>query len=216
MRRRDDEGYSLVEVLVAASLMSVVMAVSVTAVLQIYSSINRTEETVAVRDAIDVSFRRLDREMRYATRVNPPGKVNGRWYVEYELPITDGSTNAPCRQLKLENGVLTLSSWKLPASTPENPFIIASGVTADTTKGPVEIYAPGDKPYATATAGAAGVGSAFEPQFLQFRLKFSVNTGKVSLPFDSAFTAQNIDRVLQKKITDGAVSNECSKGRPTS
>ncbi|MEU4157532.1 prepilin-type N-terminal cleavage/methylation domain-containing protein [Actinoplanes sp. NPDC026670] len=208
VRRRGDEGYSLVEVLVAASLMSVVMAVSVTAILQIYSSINRTEETVSVRDAIDVSFRRLDRELRYATWVSDAKAVNGRWYLEYALPL-DKNSEYPCRQIKLENGVLTLASWKLPSTSPANPFVIASGVTADTTKGPVELYAPGAKPYASAAAGTAGVGTSFETQFQQIRLKFAVKVGKVSLPFDSVFTAQNIAR--------GSSSfNDCSKGRPTS
>jgi type II secretory pathway pseudopilin PulG len=211
VRRRGDEGYSLVEVLVAASLMSVVMAVSVTAILQIYSSVNRTEETVTVRDAIDVSFRRLDRELRYATWVSDAKAVNGRFYLEYSLPAVvnnSGVTEYPCRQIKLDNGVLTLASWKLPSITPANPFIIASGVTADTTKGPVELYAPGAKPYASAAAGTSGVGSAFETQYQQIRLKFAVNVGKVSLPFDSVFTAQNIAR--------GSSSfNDCSKGRPT-
>ncbi|BEL12121.1 hypothetical protein Q0Z83_103120 [Actinoplanes sichuanensis] len=207
VRRRGDEGYSLVEVLVAASLMSVVMAVSVTAVLQIYSSVNRTEETVSVRDAIDVSFRRLDRELRYATWVSDAKAVNGRWYLEYALPVNQ-KLESPCRQIKLDNGVLTLASWTLPSSTPANPFIIASGVTADTTKGPVELYAPGAKPYASAAVGTSGVGSTFETQYQQIRLRFAVKVGKVSLPFDSVFTAQNIAR--------GSSSfNDCSKGRPT-
>lgn len=216
-RRRDDEGYSLLEVLMAASLMAVVTAVALTAIIQIYTGVNRTEETVTVRDRIDVSFRRLDKELRYATWVSNTKAVNGRWYMEYALPPVVDSNNVlqyPCRQISLSNGVLSLASWNGTAA-PGTPFIIAQGVTADTTKGPVEIYTPDDQPYASASPGTIGVGTAFEAQYLQIRLRFTVTAGKVTLPFDSIFTTQNIDRNLAKRITNGSLTNDCSKGRPT-
>lgn len=217
-RRREDEGYSLVEVMVAASLMAVVTAVTLTAIIQIYSGVNRAEETVTVRDRIDVSFRRLDKELRYATWISNAKAVNGRWYFEYALPPVPDSNNIlqyPCRQVVLNNGVLTMASWNQPSTTPGTPFILAEGVTADATKGPVEIYMPEDKPYALAGSNPVGVGKAFEAQYVQIRLRFTVNSGKVSLPFDSIYTTQNIDRDLAKRIASGTLTSDCSKGRPT-
>jgi prepilin-type N-terminal cleavage/methylation domain-containing protein len=217
-RRREDEGYSLVEVMVAASLMAVVTAVTLTAIIQIYSGVNRAEETVTVRDRIDVSFRRLDKELRYATWISDAKAVNGRWYFEYALPPVTDSNNVrqyPCRQVALDKGVLTMASWNQPSTNPGTPFTIAEGVTADATKGPVEIYMPEDKSYALSGSNPVGVGTAFEAQYVQIRLRFTVNSGKVTLPFDSIYTTQNIDRDLAKRITSGSLTSDCSKGRPT-
>ncbi|SDT78480.1 prepilin-type N-terminal cleavage/methylation domain-containing protein [Actinoplanes derwentensis] len=208
-RLSDDRGFSLVEVMMAATIMTFVLAIALTGVVQFYASTNQTQQTSDARDQLDISFRRLDRELRYATWVATPGKVGTRWYTEYALP-DDATGNSPCRQIILNNGQLILAAWDLPAKTPATQTVLATYVTADTSAGPVAVYSPGDSPYASASVGAAGVGSGFQPQFKQVRLRFTVTVGKVALPFDSTFTAQNIDRNASQKT-----ANDCSQGRPT-
>ncbi|GAA1604733.1 prepilin-type N-terminal cleavage/methylation domain-containing protein [Actinoplanes couchii] len=209
-RLTDDRGFSLIEVMMTATIMTFVLAIALTGIVQFYSDTNRTQQTSEARDQLDISFRRLDRELRYATWVSVPGKVGTRWYTEYALP-DDTAGKSPCRQIILNNGQLILATWDLPATAPTSQTVLATDVTANTTTGPVTVYKPGDSPYATASAGVAGVGVAYQPQFQQVRLRFSVTVGKVALPFDSIFTAQNIDTEASKILI-----NSCSAGRPTS
>ncbi|HWS35213.1 MAG TPA: prepilin-type N-terminal cleavage/methylation domain-containing protein [Actinoplanes sp.] len=209
-RLAGDQGFSLIEVMMAATIMTFVLAIALTGIVQFYSDTNKTQQTAEARDQLDISFRRLDRELRYATWVSTPGKVGTRWYVEYAMP-DDAAGDRPCRQIILNNGQLILAAWNLPATASTSQTVLATGVTADTATGPVSVYLPDDRPYVSASGGASGVGSVFKPQYTQVRLRFSVTVGKVALPFDSIFTAQNIDRNASRTVT-----SDCSKGRPTS
>jgi hypothetical protein len=54
------------------------------------------------------------------------------------------------------------------------------------------------------------MGADYELEFQQVRMRFTVEVGTVTLPFDSVFTAQNTNR-----NTDISADNkECNKGRP--
>jgi prepilin-type N-terminal cleavage/methylation domain-containing protein len=201
-QRTDDQGFSLIELLVTLGIMSVVTVVMVGATIQIYSGTKAIDNTSEVRDQLDISFRRLDRELRYASWTSPTKdqKVGDRYYMEYAIP-------AGCRQIKIENGILSLAEWTLPGTTPgtHRPFV--NGVTVLSGVAPFTISPAGTKTYASAGPGA-GMGADYEIEFQQVRVRFAVKAGTVTLPFDSVFTAQNISR----KSTD----SDCKYGRPTS
>lgn len=79
---------TLMELVVALGLMSVVMAVITTGMVQIYSTLNRNEELSLVQSQLHTAFQRLDKEIRYASGIRPPGQgpsAGGSWYVEYSL-----------------------------------------------------------------------------------------------------------------------------------
>jgi prepilin-type N-terminal cleavage/methylation domain-containing protein len=198
--RRDDAGFSLTEVVVAMGILSVVMVTVLGATMQIYSAVNRTENTSFAREQLGNAFRRLDKELRYATWVSTPGQVGGRWYLEY-------ATTAGCHQLMMAGGVLTVASWTLPGTNPGPAATIAGelGLPAGTV--PFTVYAPGTKPYASASPGTAGMGRDYATEHTQVRLRFTATVGKVTLPFDTVFTAQNTDR-------NTPTLNGCSDGRP--
>ena len=198
----DDRGYSLIEVMVAMGIMAIVMVTAFAAVMQIYSATNRAEGTSFARDQLGNAFRRLDKELRYATWVAAPGQVGDRWYLEYA--VADG-----CRQLKLDDGVLSLASWTPPATTPGTPATVAGELAVPAGVKPFTLYNPGQQPYATASPGTGGMGRLYAPEYSQVRLQLTATVGKVTLPFDTVFTAQNTSRNTYKQ------NNDCSKGRPT-
>ncbi|WP_433307051.1 PulJ/GspJ family protein [Actinoplanes sp. CA-030573] len=198
---RRDEGFSLIDVLVATSIMAVIMVFVTGAILEIYSDVNRTDGISTARDQVGNSFRRLDKELRYATWVATPGKVGDGWYLEYATSSTD------CQQLAFRNGVLTRSTWTLPGTSPGSPTTIATDLAPTPGVDPFTVYEPGDKPYATAAPGVSGVGGEYELEHDQVRLRFSGRAGKVELPLDVLFTAQNTNR-------NTPALNDCSKGRP--
>jgi len=197
-----DAGFSIVEVVVSMSILSVVMVVVMGSIVQIYRAVNRVDTTSVARDQLSNSFRRLDKELRYANWVSIPGQVGGNWYMEYALPTG-------CRQLAYKSGVLSLASWTLPGTTPGTPTTIATGLSLVSGAAPFTIYATNSYPYASASAGTAGVGKLFAPEHTQVRVQLIGRSGRTSLRFDTVFTAQN---------TNGNTSslNDCSMGRPTS
>jgi prepilin-type N-terminal cleavage/methylation domain-containing protein len=206
-RPGDDHGFTLMELVVSMTIMSVVMTVVIAAIAQIYSATNRVDTASYDRSQLTIAFRRLDAEIRYATWLSTPGLVGTRYYEEYAVP------NSGCRELKFDSGVLTLYSWVLPSATPANPVVLASSLTLTSGVVPFTTYAVGSTPFATAsgtaTADPLGIGKGYAPQFAQLRLRFSAATGPTVVPFDTVFTAENTN-------ANTATSNDCSKGRPTS
>ncbi|GIM88253.1 prepilin-type N-terminal cleavage/methylation domain-containing protein [Paractinoplanes toevensis] len=196
-----DEGFSLIELIVSMSVMAVIMVIVTGAITEVYSDVNRTDSLSNARDQIGNSFRRLDKELRYATWVSTPAQVGGVWYLEYATP-----TN--CQQLVFRNGALTRAVWTLPGTTPGAATTIATDLTQTGSFAPFTVYAPGDQPYASASPNVSGVGSGYEPEHNQVRLRFSGTVGKTVLPLDVLFTAQNTNR-------NTSALNDCSKGRPS-
>lgn len=200
-RTTDDHGFSLIDVIVATSIMSVIMVMVTGAIVEIYSNVNRTEGISFAREQLGNSFRRLDKELRYATWVSEPGEVNGAWYLEW-------ATSSDCRQLVFADGVLTRRTWTLPSTSPGNPVKIATDLAPTGTTPPFTVYAPGERPYASATPNTAGVGAEYELEHAQVRLRFTGKVGTTSLPLDVLFTARNTNR-------NTPTPNDCGDGRPT-
>jgi prepilin-type N-terminal cleavage/methylation domain-containing protein len=198
-----DQGFTLLEVLISMGIMSIVLAVVTGAIVQIYSATTQVDTTTSDRDQLTVAFRRLDKELRYAQWIATPGLVGTRYYVEYAMP------GGGCRQLKYDGGVLSTASWVLPSTTPGTPTALASGLTLISGTAPFTLYAAGSAPYASASAGTAGVGKNFSPEHALLRLQFNAVAGRTTAPFDTIFAAQNTSR-------NTSALSDCSAGRPSS
>ncbi len=183
------------------SILSLVMVVVIGAMVQLYATANRVDATSIARDQLSNSFRRLDKELRYAIWVSTPGQVRGVWYFEYALP-------AGCRQLSYNDGVLALAAWTPPNTTPGKPTTVATGLSLTSSTIPFTVYAANVHPFSSASTGTAGMGRQFSPEHAQVRIQFVANQGRVSLPYDVVFTAQN-------NTPDTPSLNDCGKGRPT-
>ncbi|MBB2946605.1 prepilin-type N-terminal cleavage/methylation domain-containing protein [Actinoplanes lutulentus] len=218
-RRSDDAGFSLIELLVSMGLMSVVMVMVVGGLFEVYSDVNRADGLASSREQITTSFRRLDKEVRYANWLSPAGKVGGNYYLEYATPPPVNTTRPPkiCRQLVYKSGVLTLASWNPTlTSTPETPTTIATDLTLTGTQDPFTIILPGDSPNSSASPGTAGTGTGYVPQHSQLRLRFTAKYATVTMPVDVLFTAQNTTSYNVFGNNRELLDNDCSKGRPTS
>jgi type II secretory pathway pseudopilin PulG len=200
-RKAGDEGITLLEIMIGMSLMSVVTVVVLGGISTIYTGTTRTEQLAVARDQLSNSFRRIEREIRYANWISTPGQVGNRWYAEYAMQ------NA-CRQLIFRDGVLSLATWPLTGGTPSMAGTIATGLSQTGTTAPFRAYLPGVQPFASASPGTGAMGKDFSPEFAQLRIRFTSTEGRVTLPFDVTFTAQNTSR-------NTPTANNCSQGRPT-
>lgn len=208
-REPGDRGYTLIEVLVGMGLMSTVLIIVLGGLVEVYSDTNRADTLGVARDQLGNSFRRLDKELRYAGWVSPPGQVGGNWYLEY-------ATAAGCRQLAVRGGVLTTASWTPPDTTPGTPNTIATDLALTGSTAPFTVYLPNSTPYASASPGISGVGSDYQLAHSQVRLRFTGKVGTTALPLDVLFTAQNTNAANVFADNGKLTDNVCSKARPLS
>jgi prepilin-type N-terminal cleavage/methylation domain-containing protein len=214
-RRPDDAGYSLVEVMVTMTIMSVLMALFTTAVLQVYRASVTTEALSTAQSQLQTAFQRFDRELRYASWIAQPAKIGTTWYVEFV-----GYDRVSCVQLRLSTspaqpgsndgrGVLQLIRWPLgtPPTAGKPGQTVASTLVTDDGVPPFELQDAGDMPYASPSP--SGVGAGFEPDLQRLRIRLKTRVGAKTAQVDTTFTALNT-----KRNTSDTVSG-CSEGRPT-
>jgi prepilin-type N-terminal cleavage/methylation domain-containing protein len=208
-----DAGFSLIELLVTMGVMSILMVIFTTAILQVYRTSSATESESFAQSQLQVAFQRTDRELRYASWIGLPGKVGTTWYVEYA-----DADSIRCGQLRLEassavnadddaDGVLQLVQWTLGTPPPAGVrgLTLASMLVTDGADPPFELQAGGSTPYANPSADA--VGTSFATDFQRLRIRLTTRVGARSTQIDTTFTALNTTRAP-------AVTNGCSEGRP--
>lgn len=105
---RGDEGVTLVELIVALGVFTTVIVVFLAGIVTMTSN---TARAVSVSDSGSVArtvFQRLDKEVRYASSINRPGKGgSGAQYVEYLIQVVEGGKDARCIQWRVTtNGEL--------------------------------------------------------------------------------------------------------------
>ncbi|GAA0814085.1 hypothetical protein Sya03_58160 [Spirilliplanes yamanashiensis] len=104
---RDDEGAALVELVVVLVVVSLVGALFTGGMLQMRASADSNERLAVAQAQLHAAFQRLDREIRYADGISPPGRAAGAWYVEYSA-TTAGVPS--CTQLRMADATGRLES----------------------------------------------------------------------------------------------------------
>jgi hypothetical protein len=128
VRPRGEGGTTLLELMITVSIMAVVLLMFTGAMIQIYRSVNKNEAIAAARDGINITFGRLDKEIRYAAGISTPGVTGTDEYVEYLITNTGDPT---CVQLRLHAPSAELQRRSWPQSgTPGGWTVLASGITA--------------------------------------------------------------------------------------
>jgi prepilin-type N-terminal cleavage/methylation domain-containing protein len=180
MRPRDDDGYTLAELIVATTLMGVVTAVTTLAIVQIYRSYNSTDAEIEAQTQVTAAFRVLDQEIRYARSISDAAQVDGDYYVEYLVNLDDVDT---CVELRLRPSTSELQRRQWP----KNAATLSP--TAWTTLASLTTSA---QPF-TVTPADANALDAFRYQRLRVHFTAAVGSGESasSRVTDITFTALN-------------------------
>ncbi|HKT04236.1 MAG TPA: prepilin-type N-terminal cleavage/methylation domain-containing protein [Rugosimonospora sp.] len=190
-RRRPghDEGYSLVEVLVAMMVMGIFLAMLTTGLIQVFRVVNRNDAFSIVQAQVNVAFLKLDRDIRYASNVSTPGQTGADWYVEYLTTYTGTSI---CTELRLQasTGQLQRRTWTQGGTVSGGWSILATGLT----------------PAAPFTYLAAD--STYNYPRVQLNLVASAGTGATAATkqFNVTFTAMNTTSTSATVCTEGRTS----------
>lgn len=184
MRRDpDDSGVTLLELVVAMTIMSIFGTMFVNAIVQMHRATDRTNATATAQSDFNTVFLRLDAQIRYATGISIPG-TGPDPYVEYLITNTGAEV---CGELRLlsANSQLQWRQWARGA-TPGGWTVLASNVSSST-------------PF---TLTVADSGSAY--QTLTLSLTSAVN-GRTK-EFRTAFAALNSTQAVDS-------SAYCVEGR---
>lgn len=197
-RRRDDDGFTLTEMLVSLGIMAVVMVLTTGAVLLASSTSNRVEASSTAQDRVHQAFDRLDRQVRWASAFSTEGKVGrSAWYVEW-LYSADGTPT--CNELRLDTGTGNLSQRSWPQGNTRSATswsILASGLG----------LTPGtDRPFHSSVADAT-----YALARLQVQLTATAGGAKGT---DHATTSVTFTALNSGGST--ALPSVCTEGRPTS
>ncbi|GAA0814015.1 type II secretion system protein [Spirilliplanes yamanashiensis] len=127
LRLAGDGGMTLIETLVAMTVMTLVGALALAGIVQLRRTTASVGDLSAVSSGLHVTFQRLDREIRYAYGITEPAtglSPAGYRYVEYELHA-DGVRR--CTQLRVggspgtfqarsRDGAAAAGGWRTLAS----------------------------------------------------------------------------------------------------
>ena len=99
--RREDDGFTLLDTLMATVVMMVVTTVFTTSVLFMYRAANGVEAKSISQTGLALVMQKLDRQLRYARGIST---VYGSGaYVDF---LTERPGQRQCVQLRLQSGVL--------------------------------------------------------------------------------------------------------------
>ncbi|MEV4513156.1 hypothetical protein AB0K00_29800 [Dactylosporangium sp. NPDC049525] len=131
-RLRRDDGITLAEMAVTTSIMSAVMAIFTTGVVQLFKAGNNNELVAMTESQLNTAFLRLDRNLRYASGISVPRTSGGNKVVEYVNTDT-ASGNPECAQLELNQAkkVLRRQVWPQTTKPTGQWVVLANEVIAD-------------------------------------------------------------------------------------
>jgi prepilin-type N-terminal cleavage/methylation domain-containing protein len=180
MRRRDDDGYTLAELIVATTLMGVVTAVTTVAIVQIYRSYNVIDTEIEAQTQVTTAFRVLDQEIRYARSISDAAVIDGDHYVEYLVNLDDVDT---CVELRLSPSTNELQRRQWPKNI---------GALAPSSWTTLASHIDSTQPFTVTPADSNGL-DAFRYQRLRVWFTATVGTGSSasSRVTDITFTALN-------------------------
>jgi len=102
-RRGDDRGLTVVELVVSMGIFAAVIVVFMSAVASMSTTTVRTQVASDATSALRTVYQRLDKEVRFASEINPPATVGGDYYVEYLVPESTGTGDPLCVQWRVDS-----------------------------------------------------------------------------------------------------------------
>jgi type II secretory pathway component PulJ len=81
--RHNEDGITLVELMVSMTVMAVFLAMFTGAMIEIYRSQDKNEASSAAMAQVNNAFLKLDKEIRYASAISAQGTVSADQYIEF-------------------------------------------------------------------------------------------------------------------------------------
>jgi prepilin-type N-terminal cleavage/methylation domain-containing protein len=189
----DEQGFTMIEVVVTLVIMSIVMVIFSTGIAQVFGVQNKVDAASNAQGQLTIAFQKLDKQIRYASGISQAGTLNGDPVVEYLTSFTGVNT---CTELRLHNNQLQQRTW-LQSSAASPP------VPSPTVLAPLASYLSGSTPFTVTDAGAT-----YNYQQLEIAVTATYGTGRnaISRQSDITFTALNTTQTANN-------DSVCTEGR---
>ncbi|MEP7763983.1 type II secretion system protein [Sanguibacter sp. 25GB23B1] len=215
-QERDDTGMTLVELIVAMGIFTVVIAVFMAGIVVMTKNTARAQAVADAGDEVRRVFQRLDREVRYASAINRPGTgSSGAYYVEYLVSAVEAGKQPMCTQWRYvpATGTIERRTWANVTSgaSPSAWSTLANRVRNDLAT---------QKPFEFTPAGSINASQ-------QLRVFLDVGPGaggpdaRKGAQLDSQFVARNTDTstttnadIDNNGASDTPVCQQSGTGRP--
>lgn len=181
--RRTDDGFSLSELMISMSIMSVVTVISATGLLHMFRTADLTETAALTQSSLLASFSKLDRDLRYANRINQPyPRPNGDFAVDFVIPDDGGVLQCVRLTLLSAGGALTRLQWPQINTTSAgfSPSTVAVNMVSGNGTSSPFVQTPGGTP-----------DSNYDRLAVQLKSTVGVSGAGASRAFDLQFTALN-------------------------
>lgn len=134
-----DGGMSVIELITAMGIFTVVLAVFLGGLVTMARGTTRATQVADTSDSLRATFQAMDRQIRYASSINRPGTgASGAWYVEFIATELPDSQDPLCTQWRFDPTAQTLAyrTWRdTPSSTVTPWHTAAHGVSYDSSSG---------------------------------------------------------------------------------
>lgn len=144
-RRRDDAGFTVVEVVLAMGVLAVAVAVFATALRVMTTATSRVataaDASTAARRAGDL----LGRQLGVASAANTPVRSGASWYLEFATDAVKAEAEPQCTQWRYQQttGLLQFRTWGTVTLTTAGWVPAASSVVNEpSTQPPFTLYPP--------------------------------------------------------------------------
>ncbi len=143
-QRPPDRGFSLVELVVAMVVTSLLLAAVGAALVAVIGAYTRVQDTSLAADRGRALLDRFDRDLRQVSAINRPVSVGSKTYVEYETDVADTGTPSTCTQWRLDSATrrLDVRTWLATATRAPTFSTAASGVANDPATQPPFTFTP--------------------------------------------------------------------------
>lgn len=166
-----EEGMTLVELIVAMGILTIMLTVSMAAITTMTQDAVRSKSVTDAADQLRVTFQQMDKEIRYASAINAPASTGTGYYVEYLVEANAASGAEQCVQWRYvtASGELqrrtatpggTPSEWRTTVTKLRNDLTVAA-----------------QRPFTLAKAGVSG-DKVFTKQQLAVYLDTGMGTAK--------------------------------------
>lgn len=199
--RRDDDGTTLVELLVSMTIFSIIMGIITFSITSMLQSETRNSGQVGTLEAAQRVIQRLDRQVRYANAVTTPGTgTDGNFYVEYITGNTGQQQTCTQWRYVTSGGALQFRTWQPPlsGSGTVTPTAWATAATSVSAVSPNPIF--------SITPTSSNQASADNKQ--QLLVQFQVTSNGQNTAFQTTLAAINSNN-------SSPVAGTCTEvGRP--
>lgn len=177
--RRDDSGFTLVELMAAMFIFSILLVIFTAGISAMSRSTVRVTATGEAMTDLNRLYNRLDKEVPYASAINRSVQSGGDWYLEYYTESTEAGTRPFCTQYRLDTsaGVVQARRWNTQGALGLTPWSTLA----------VDVVPRGGSPFVMHPANDT---------YVRQRLTLAVDVDQPATPtqqLDTTFVARNTD-----------------------